>query len=73
MDKEEGEIAILEFYRNRFLRIWPVLAAAVITNIIGIAIFDGKNMWQIFSGIFFINNFVDTNNVQIYWSIAIEF
>ena len=42
MDKNDGEISIFDFYRSRFLRLWPALAYLVFTTIIGTYVFGGE-------------------------------
>ena len=73
MDKE-GDINVFDFYRSRFLRIWPALSCAVMNQLIGSYLFNAKIITiKLLSCLIFINNLVvDTTTPTHYWSVAVE-
>lgn len=79
-DKYDGKVDAINFWRSRFLRIWPALLLKVIVYVTLSATFspwkDNRSpQWPLndFMQLIFLNNFIDLNGMDHTWSIAVEF
>lgn len=74
--KKFGDVDLWNFYRNRFLRLWPVLAIYTVVEYFRLKELNiykkhGQESWSIFTNLIFLNNYYF--RAQHIWSVAVEF
>jgi peptidoglycan/LPS O-acetylase OafA/YrhL len=66
LQKSDGQLSVFDFYRNRFIRIWPALFVIVALS----EYFYKTNIWVKLSILTFTNNL---NGPLLYlWTVAVE-
>jgi peptidoglycan/LPS O-acetylase OafA/YrhL len=69
--KYDGKIDFWNFYRGRFLRLWPMIFCWIFVRVIIEGGFFKKFAWDKLSCLIFINNWLGTGDQG--WSLAVEF
>ena len=64
-------IDFFNFYRGRFLRLWPMIAVWIFFRAIIEGLLIGKFDWSLTSCLFFFNNWIGVGDQG--WSLAVEF
>ncbi len=69
--KYDGKIDIWNFYRGRFLRLWPMIFLWIVCRVIVEGLIIGQFNWTNVSCLAFVNNWLGAGDQG--WSLAVEF
>lgn len=73
--KYGGKIDVWNFYRGRFLRLWPMVAFWIFIRFIFEGAIAGRmgnpDLWKLLSVLLFMNNWTGAGDQG--WSLAVEF